>query len=317
MRTRKQELVSDDLKPFVCGIIKEYREKYNYSLEDLARALNYKKNRQTLHKYETGTLNIPYEIFFDIAEIFNISSDVIKDITMTREEEEFFEKKLIKNIVNTFEEKGVKVTDKSKIVKKSVFTIYENESTVYAGKVEYKYYLDITYTYNNKNIEYKNIVLGIGTVDKAGIAAPNLNIIYTPVLGMYGNENVAKDEITVKYRPGSEKADWEKPVSVYLVEQTANYGSTEDTKVSLNKDNIKIECYNKTSESDKLGFYTNVAGWTGENSSLTEGGSSIYKLYNVSVYIWKDKTDGMTIKAVITLDIADDYFTKVDSVNVG
>ena len=39
MRTRKQELVSDDLKPFVCGIIKEYREKYNYSLEDLARAL--------------------------------------------------------------------------------------------------------------------------------------------------------------------------------------------------------------------------------------------------------------------------------------
>ena len=89
MRTRKQELVSDDLKPFVCGIIKEYREKYNYSLEDLARALNYKKNRQTLHKYETGTLNIPYEIFFDIAEIF-------------REEEELFEKKLIKNYVNTF-----------------------------------------------------------------------------------------------------------------------------------------------------------------------------------------------------------------------
>ena len=60
MRTRKQELVSDDLKPFVCNIMKEYREKYNYSLEDLARALNYKKNRQTLHKYETGTLNMRY-----------------------------------------------------------------------------------------------------------------------------------------------------------------------------------------------------------------------------------------------------------------
>lgn len=26
MRTRKQELVSDDLKPFVCNIMKEYRE---------------------------------------------------------------------------------------------------------------------------------------------------------------------------------------------------------------------------------------------------------------------------------------------------
>ena len=73
-----------------------------YSLEDLAKALNYQKNRQTLHKYETGTLNIPYEIFFDIASIFNISSDVIKDIPMTREEEEIFEKKMIKNYVNTF-----------------------------------------------------------------------------------------------------------------------------------------------------------------------------------------------------------------------
>ncbi len=224
------------------------------------------------------------------------------------------------NIVNTFKEKGVNVDDKSKIVKKSVFTIYENESTVYADKVEYKYNLDITYTYNKKNIEYKNIELGIGTVDRAGIAAPNLYIIYTPVLGMYGNENVAKDEITVKYRPNSEKADWEKPVNVYLVEQTANFESkedTKDTKVSLDKKNIKIECYNNSGECDKLGFYTNVAGWTGENSSLTEGGSSINKLYNVSVYIWKDKTDGMTIKADNTLDIADDYFTKVDSVKEG
>ena len=92
MRTRKQELVSDDLKPFVCGILKEYREKYNYSLEDLSRALNYKKNRQTLHKYETGALNIPYEIFFDIASIVNIDSDVFDEIPMTKQEKELFEK---------------------------------------------------------------------------------------------------------------------------------------------------------------------------------------------------------------------------------
>lgn len=102
MRTRKQELVSDDLKPFVCGIIKEYREKYNYSLEDLARALNYKKNRQTLHKYETGSLNIPYEIFFDIVNIFNINSDVFSEIPMTKEEKELFEKKMIKNYISSF-----------------------------------------------------------------------------------------------------------------------------------------------------------------------------------------------------------------------
>ena len=101
MRARKQELVSDDLKPFVCSIIKEYREKYNYSLEDLARALNYKKNRQTLHKYETGTLNIPYEIFFDIANIFNINSDIFDEIPMTKGEKEIFEKKMIRSYVNT------------------------------------------------------------------------------------------------------------------------------------------------------------------------------------------------------------------------
>lgn len=101
MRTRKQELISDDLKPFVCSIIKEYREKYNYSLEDLARALNYKKNRQTLHKYETGSLNIPYEIFFDIASIFNINSDIFNEIPMTKSEKELFEKKMIKNYVDT------------------------------------------------------------------------------------------------------------------------------------------------------------------------------------------------------------------------
>ena len=72
-----------------------------YSLEDLSRALNYKKNRQTLHKYETGALNIPYEIFFDIASIFNIDSDVFDEIPMTKQEKELFEKKMIKNYIST------------------------------------------------------------------------------------------------------------------------------------------------------------------------------------------------------------------------
>lgn len=102
MRARKQELVSDDLKPFVCAIIREYREKYNYSLEDLSRALNYKKNRQTLHKYETGSLNIPYEIFFDIVRIFNIDSVTLDEIPMTKAEKEIFERKMIRDYVSTF-----------------------------------------------------------------------------------------------------------------------------------------------------------------------------------------------------------------------
>ena len=72
MRTRKDELISDEIKPIICEKIKMAREKFNYSLEDLAKALNYKKNRQTLHKYETGALNIPYDILFDIFNIFGI-----------------------------------------------------------------------------------------------------------------------------------------------------------------------------------------------------------------------------------------------------
>lgn len=101
MRTRKQELVSDELKPFVCKIIKEARDKYNYSLEDLAKALNYQKNRQTLHKYETGTLNIPYDLFFEICRIFNINNDILNEIPKTKDEQEIFEKKMIKEYVNS------------------------------------------------------------------------------------------------------------------------------------------------------------------------------------------------------------------------
>lgn len=101
MRTRRQELISDELKPFVCNIIKEAREKYNYSLEDLAKALNYQKNRQTLHKYETGTLNIPYDLFFEICRIFNINNDILNNIPKTKEEQEIFEKKMIKEYVNS------------------------------------------------------------------------------------------------------------------------------------------------------------------------------------------------------------------------
>ena len=85
MRTRKQDLVSDELKPIVSKILKEYRLKYNYSFEDLSKALNHKKNRQTLHKYESGILNIPYELFFEICKVFNIESDVLKDIPLTED----------------------------------------------------------------------------------------------------------------------------------------------------------------------------------------------------------------------------------------
>ena len=101
MRTRKQELISNELKPIVSDLIKTNREKYNYSLEDLSNAINNKKNRQTLHKYETGKLNIPYDILFEICRVFNIDSEIFKTAPITNEEKNILEKKLIKDYVSS------------------------------------------------------------------------------------------------------------------------------------------------------------------------------------------------------------------------
>ena len=101
MRTSKKEQISDTLKPIVSDLIKNSREKYNYSLEDLSNAIGNKKNRQTLHKYETGKLNIPYDILFEICRVFNIDSEFFKDVNITEEEKNILEKKLIKDYVNS------------------------------------------------------------------------------------------------------------------------------------------------------------------------------------------------------------------------
>lgn len=101
MRTSKKELISNELKPLVSEIIKTSREKYNYSLEDLSNAINNKKNRQTLHKYETGKLNIPYDILFEICRIFNIDAELFKTAPITEEEKKLIEKKFVKEYVSS------------------------------------------------------------------------------------------------------------------------------------------------------------------------------------------------------------------------
>lgn len=116
MRTRKQELISDELKPLVSKIIKESREKYNYSLEDLAKALNYQKNRQTIHKYETGKLNIPYDILFEICRIFNIDNDIFKNAPITDEEQKILEKKIIKEYVSSLRKEKDLTKEQEKII---------------------------------------------------------------------------------------------------------------------------------------------------------------------------------------------------------
>jgi len=161
MRTRKKELVSDELKPFIGKIIKENRQKYNYSLEDLSNALNHKKNRQTLHKYETGMLNIPYDIFFEICSIFNIDTSILNNIEISKEEKETLESKFVKNYVNNTR------TDKNLTVQKEkIINTYKNASYEPIGKSELSvrllddsmspFYLKNDKIYFEKIEDYKN-----------------------------------------------------------------------------------------------------------------------------------------------------------------
>ena len=124
MRTRKEELISDELKPLVTKIMREGREKYNYSLEDLAKAIQNIKNRQTLHKYETGTLNIPYRVFFEICRIFNIENIDLDSMNLNPENKEKYEKKLVKDYINSLQ------SDRN-ITKKIERTISTYKNAVY------------------------------------------------------------------------------------------------------------------------------------------------------------------------------------------
>ncbi len=131
MRTRKQELISDELKPLVGELIKTAREKYNYSLEDLSKAIDGKKNRQTLHKYETGKLNIPYDILFEICRIFNLDTDLLKQAPITEEEKKLIEKKAIKEYVNSLRQDKNLTHQTEKIIntyKNASFEVLNNHS---------------------------------------------------------------------------------------------------------------------------------------------------------------------------------------------
>ena len=161
MRTRKKELISDELKPFVGELITENRKKFNYSLEDLSEALNHKKNRQTLHKYETGLLNIPYDIFFEICNIFNIDTSVLNNIDISDDEKRILENKFVKNYVNNAR------TDKNlTIQKEKIINTYKNASYEPLGKSELSvkllddsmspFYLKNDKIFFEKQEEYKN-----------------------------------------------------------------------------------------------------------------------------------------------------------------
>ena len=217
MRTRKQELISDNLKPFICKILKEARLKYNYSLEDLAKALNYQKNRQTLHKYETGSLNIPYDLFFEICHIFNINSEILKEIPKTKEEQEIIEKKMIREyvnsmrsdknltkvdekIINTFKNASFEVTHQSKLALKILDdsmepAYYKNDKVYFKKQEEYKTGDDII-------IATKSNVLSVRRLYKypKGIILQALNPKYPTInVNIISNEMIL-GKVTAIYR---------------------------------------------------------------------------------------------------------------------
>lgn len=162
MRTRKQELISDELKPLVSQLIKESREKYNYSLEDLAKAINYQKNRQTLHKYETGKLNIPYDILFEICRIFNIDNEMFKQAPITAEEQKIIEKKMIKEYVSSLRKDKNLTPETEKIINTYKNASYEapnNRSELYikvADDSMEPVYLKNDKLYFKKQPDYQN-----------------------------------------------------------------------------------------------------------------------------------------------------------------
>ena len=161
MRTIKKELVSDELKPFVASLIKENRKKYNYSLEDLSVALNHQKNRQTLHKYETGLLNIPYDIFFEICNIFNIDTSILNDAPIDEIEKKTLENKFVKNYVN-----NARIDKNLTVQNEKLINTYKNATYEPIGKSELSvkilddsmspFYLKNDRVYFEKQSEYKN-----------------------------------------------------------------------------------------------------------------------------------------------------------------
>ena len=144
---------------------------------------------------------------------------------------------------------------------------------------------------------------------------------------MYGESPTSNDKINIEYRTGNNAQSWEKPVNIYLVQQDAYFGGNTDNTISLNKNNINIKCYSGTNNSisgtgsfdnnqtDKINFFTNVAGWD-VKSSLTYGEDKLDKLYTMSVYVWKDNPNGIKIEDDKILT-SGDYYTVVTNVKEG
>ena len=69
-------------------------------LSESKKTLN-AKEIYNMFKYETGKLNIPYDILFEICRIFNISNLEFQNAPITEEEQKKLEKKMVKEYVTS------------------------------------------------------------------------------------------------------------------------------------------------------------------------------------------------------------------------
>ena len=128
----------------------------------VTNSIDYQKNRQTLHKYESGLLNIPYDLFFEICRIFNIDTSVLANANITEEEQKILENKFVKEYVNSTRiDKNLTIKDEK------IINTYKNasyEPLVDKSELTIKvlddsmspYYLKNDKIYFQKQDDYKN-----------------------------------------------------------------------------------------------------------------------------------------------------------------
>ena len=227
------------------------------------------------------------------------------------------------SIINAFKmqyptELSTKDIQKKDIEKSSTIRIYQ--SLTGDNKIFYEYYLDVVYTYGAYKVEYNDIQLAYGTIDKVQSYAPNLYLVYSP-FDVYAGNPVARDNITIKYMTDYvSETDWERYTNVYLIQQNVHYGDNVNDAVLLNPNRINVQYHGTTTtgsynnEGSKLGIYTNLDSF-GDGQALTTGTDSMTTLYTMSIYIRNgecDTTDYVPDKTgEITLS---DFYTSVSTV---
>ncbi len=205
--------------------------------------------------------------------------------------------------------------NKSKIFRKLTFYIYQIPFT--DGRVRYHYSMKITYKYEGVTDTYDAglSMLAYDIVPASMTKVPNLYIVYQPTFAAYTEELytsiTAGDKIEIHYYWDAD--DDVKDFNAYIITQQIT--NKAGAPINLASSNIAVyhgdnavlnTALNKPG--DTFHLYTNIPDW--ESGSITSGGDTYTTLYNMSVYVWKDINDGITIEDdTLSIKTGDCYAT--------